>query len=636
MKLHISVLLFFLFPLITFGLPNCDFKKTNERDLCFDKINTPDGGRYIGAFKKNKYHGLGTYIFPSGDKFIGYFKENKRHGAGVLWVSEKGWLGDFSAGYYINDRLDGIAIYTTPKNNAAYLGKFDNGVFKKWYQIKSPGTLFPKLRNKFYTFDSDQRKGLQKFLELEGLYPSTIDGKWGRNTLNAFAAFSVINYNTIDLEKIDIIAKVVDEIGKLSVALEIRSKLPRCKKNNFNNCFGSITEPDGNKYEGEFNNGFFNGKGKFTFFDGSIYIGDFKNGKQNGNGVFTFGPDTKYYGDRMEGKFVNNIFEGYGKYYFANGDIYEGEWKDNRPYGKGTLSFSNGNKYIGEFKNKFNGLGTFIFSNGDKYIGEWVNGKKNGKGKFISSNGNQYEGEWKDDIFISKDYADTKETHNVASGTGFYVSTRGHIVTNNHVVDGCTEVKAHALGKSQIADIIAKDKLNDLALLKVQGNPPYVFPIELKNPYPLQEIIVAGFPFGELVSSSIKFTKGIVSSIAGIGDNYSQIQIDAAIQPGNSGGPIVDENGNVIAVAVAKLDQQKILENFGVIPEDTNFGIKANAVRNLLEGNNIISKEPSSKIISKNLLSKNIANGTVFLSCWMKMVDIKNVKNKKVLFKEFE
>ena len=93
---------------------------------------------------------------------------------------------------------------------------------------------------------------------------------------------------------------------------------------------------------------------------------------------------------------------------------------------------------------------------------------------------------------------------------------------------------------------------------------------------------MASFPFGDAISSSIKFTQGIVSSMFGIGYNYSQIQIDATIQPGNSGGPIVDDKGNAEAVAIVKLYLQKIYKDFGVMPENTNFGIKASAVRNLL------------------------------------------------------
>ena len=124
--------------------------------------------------------------------------------------------------------------------------------------------------------------------------------------------------------------------------------------------------------------------------------------------------------------------------------------------------------------------------------------------------------------------------------------------------------------------------------------------------------------------------------MSGIGDNYSQIQIDAAIQPGNSGGPIVDELGNVIAVAVAKLDLKKVLQDFGVVPENTNFGIKASAVLNLLDGNNVLPVRTNTKPISKGDLGRNVTEGTTHLSCWMTMAQIEQLKTKKVLFKEFE
>ena len=88
----------------------------------------------------------------------------------------------------------------------------------------------------------------------------------------------------------------------------------------------------------------------------------------------------------------------------------------------------------------------------------------------------------------------------------------------------------------------------------------------------MQEVYVAGYPFGG--SSSIKVTKGIVSSLNGLNDNFSNIQIDAALQPGNSGGPIYDQRGTVIGVAVAKLDFKDFLEKTDAIPENINFGIK--------------------------------------------------------------
>ena len=106
----------------------------------------------------------------------------------------------------------------------------------------------------------------------------------------------------------------------------------------------------------------------------------------------------------------------------------------------------------------------------------------------------------------------------------------------------------------------------------------------------------------------------IISSLFGIGNNYSNIQIDAAIQHGNSGRTIVDEKGNVIGVALTKLDIKPILENFGVIPGNTNFGIKSNVVRNLLKSNNInIPKENESKI-SKTELGRKVTDATYYLS----------------------
>ena len=134
----------------------------------------------------------------------------------------------------------------------------------------------------------------------------------------------------------------------------------------------------------------------------------------------------------------------------------------------------------------------------------------------------------------------------------------------------------------------------------------------------------------------LKFTQGIVSSIAGLGNDYSQIQIDAAIQPGNSGGPILDEYGNVVAVAVAKLSLKKILKDFGVVPENTNFGVKASAVRNLMEGNGVSFKSPNTEVISKRELSQVATDGTVYLTCWMTTAQIEQMRARKVLFEDLK
>lgn len=222
------------------------------------------------------------------------------------------------------------------------------------------------------------------------------------------------------------------------------------------------------------------------------------------------------------------------------------------------------------------------------------------------------------------------------SGSGFIVSEMGHIVTNNHVIRGCETVKVHHKGKILETSVIEVDKVNDLAVLQADFSPSVIFPISDNSTELMQDVFVAGYPFGEEVSSSVKVTKGIVSSLSGIGNNYSNMQIDAALQPGNSGGPILDEKGNVLGVAVSKMDLSLTIKKFGVVPEGTNFGIKSSVLKNFLQANGIELKEPIKEKVSRSELSKKITGGTLFLSCLMTYAQIEKLKTQKVMFQSLQ
>ena len=219
-----------------------------------------------------------------------------------------------------------------------------------------------------------------------------------------------------------------------------------------------------------------------------------------------------------------------------------------------------------------------------------------------------------------------------SSGSGFAVSKQGHIVTNNHVIDGCNEIKIYKNENTFSALLVQNDRINDLAILKANITPTVVFSISESNANLLQEIYVAGYPFGSEISNTVKVTKGIVSSVSGPGNNFSQMQIDASLQPGNSGGPIVDKRWNVVGVAVAKADAAYFLKTSGVLPENINFGIKSNVLKNFLEANRIKINSPSIEEISQESLGEKISEGTVFLSCWMDRATIQKMRSKKVLF----
>ena len=232
------------------------------------------------------------------------------------------------------------------------------------------------------------------------------------------------------------------------------------------------------------------------------------------------------------------------------------------------------------------------------------------------------------------DSENPEKTYRVANGTGFFVSDTGYVVTNQHVISGCNEVQIHSGGDMSAAAVISQDKINDLALLKTKMKTQSAFSLAPENPYLLQDIIAAGFPFGESVSSTIKVTKGVVSSLSGLGDNSGQIQIDAALQPGNSGGPIIDENGNVVGVAVAKLDLEKSIESFGVVPENVNFGIKLSSLKTFLDDNNVNYTVGKEREIKNSALGKLATEATVLLSCWMTEARIETMQNSKAMFKE--
>jgi S1-C subfamily serine protease len=219
-----------------------------------------------------------------------------------------------------------------------------------------------------------------------------------------------------------------------------------------------------------------------------------------------------------------------------------------------------------------------------------------------------------------------------SSGSGFAVSSDGHIITNYHVIQGCQRVKIHFNGKSIPITLLAFDPRNDLALLAGNFRPTIVLPLSTSSPKLLQDVYVAGFPFGRNISTGVKVTKGIISSLMGAGNNFVNIQIDAALQPGNSGGPILDDKGNVVGVAVSILDKQKTLKKFGSSSENSNFGIKVLLVKSMLEVNNISSPAPNKTPISRSELGKIIYSGTYYLSCWMTTEQIKKTRSKKLEF----
>ena len=223
---------------------------------------------------------------------------------------------------------------------------------------------------------------------------------------------------------------------------------------------------------------------------------------------------------------------------------------------------------------------------------------------------------------------DDNEILAAASGTGFFVTKAGHLVTNHHVVEACNAVKVNFKNRETETVIIAVDKANDLAIIKANITPNKIFPVSDKDVSLLQDIIIAGFPLGKDISAAIKTHKGSVTALAGFNDNYSNFQTDATINQGNSGGPIMNQKGNIVGVAVATWVEEGV--------QGVHFGIKSSTLKTFAKANGIKFLSPNYREMSNADLGKLITEATVFVECWMTKAKIKKMiadaKNKKAFY----
>ena len=183
---------------------------------------------------------------------------------------------------------------------------------------------------------------------------------------------------------------------------------------------------------------------------------------------------------------------------------------------------------------------------------------------------------------------DLPKSGDSSSGTGFFISTQGQIVTNAHVVEACRNIAVSKNSEAPIpARLVAADQQNDLAILSAQTLPAKILNIRIA-PVRLGEPVVAfGFPLSTILSRNGNFTLGNVTALAGLNDDSRNLQVSVPVQPGNSGGPLLDYNGDVAGVVSAKLDTIKVASRIGDVVQNVNFAIKANAMVSFLDANRI-------------------------------------------------
>jgi len=213
-----------------------------------------------------------------------------------------------------------------------------------------------------------------------------------------------------------------------------------------------------------------------------------------------------------------------------------------------------------------------------------------------------------------------------STGTGFAVSENGQLVTNHHVVASCAEVRVRPPDREAAsAVIVAGDLANDLALLEAPVRLPVPSFRGNRDIRAGDSVVAVGFPLHGLLASEANVTTGTVSALAGIGNDARFLQVTVPVQPGNSGGPLLDLQGRVVGIVVGKLDALEVASVTGDIPQNVNFAIKAGVVRNFLRVSGVASgavytieevsgDEPQE--LSVAAVGAQAREFTVLVECW--------------------
>lgn len=193
-----------------------------------------------------------------------------------------------------------------------------------------------------------------------------------------------------------------------------------------------------------------------------------------------------------------------------------------------------------------------------------------------------------------------------STGTGIAISSDGYIATNYHVIENASSIKVRGINGSFAttypASVVIVDKNNDLAIIKVDNSSlptlgQLPFTIKSSSSNVGESVFVLGYPLTATMGEEIKVTNGIISSRSGFQGDITTYQISAPIQPGNSGAPMFDKDGNVVGIVNAK----------HLNAENVSYAIKSNYLLNLVDASPKIIVLPTKNILQGKQLPEQIS-----------------------------
>jgi S1-C subfamily serine protease len=217
-----------------------------------------------------------------------------------------------------------------------------------------------------------------------------------------------------------------------------------------------------------------------------------------------------------------------------------------------------------------------------------------------------------------------REKREKSKGVSFSVGTAwptalGCVVTNNHVVEGREKITLILVdGKKIPATVLTKDKINDIVLLKVT-NPnelPLALPLAGTNPGIGAKVFTVGYPHPDVLGTKPKLTDGVISSLTGLQDDPRTYQITVPLQAGNSGGPLLNLNGEVVGIVTYKLDAIRMYKWTGDLPQNINYAIKIHYLKALVDsaiGQSAPINEMTRKPANLEQLAERVQGSVIFV-----------------------
>ena len=183
----------------------------------------------------------------------------------------------------------------------------------------------------------------------------------------------------------------------------------------------------------------------------------------------------------------------------------------------------------------------------------------------------------------------------ISTGTGFFISADGYILTNQHVIDGGKDIDIYWMDNLYTAKIVEDDKEDDLALLKIEAESEFLS-INLDLAPKGAAIVVLGYPNIGIQGNEQKATFGHINAHSGVKNDRRYYQMSAPVQPGNSGSPMLNSSAEVVGIVTSTLNQAASLNATGAISQNVNYALKTEYTIPMLgnvTGLRIASKEGS-------------------------------------------